>query len=65
MISTIVLAMNWKKSNVSTVKQFDSAYKCGQHIKGKEGSESQPDSYRSIAKFLSKNGKVASFLLSC
>jgi len=50
---SVVLARSWLQSKCSTVNSFNSARKCGSHPKGKEGSESSPDSYRSIAKFLS------------
>lgn len=59
-----VLARAWLGTGAGTVKQFDSAYKAyksGSHKKGKEGSEPLPDSCRSIAKFLSKQGKTISY----
>ena len=57
-----VLARSWLESKVKTVKQFDSLKKTGIHPKGKKGgSEPLPDSCRSIAKFLSKQGKAISY----
>ena len=59
---SILLAKRWLQSKVKTVNQFNSLNKTGFHPKGvKGGSESLPDSYRSIAKFLSKNGKTISY----
>jgi len=53
-----VLARAWKQSDATTVKQFDSGYKSGKHIKGVSGSVPQNGSYRDIADFLSKKGKA-------
>jgi len=61
---SIVLARAWQESKASTVNQFNSATrKIGLHRKGLEGSEPAPDSYRSIANFLSKEGKTISYPL--
>jgi len=58
---SIVLARNWLQSKATTVNQFNSSHKTGTRKKGVSGcSESLPDSFRSIATFLSKNGKAAS-----
>jgi len=58
---SIILARSWLESKASNVKQFDNTMKKDKqgitHVKGTEGSIQTPDSYRSIAKFLSKNGK--------
>jgi len=56
----IVLSRNWLQSKCSDVKQFNNMLNV---IKGKQGFQEikQPDSYRSIAEFLSKNGKAVSY----
>ena len=62
-LESVVLARNWLGSKSLTVNQFNSElkkHKSGDHSKGVWGTESQPDSYRSIGKFLSKNGKAVS-----
>jgi hypothetical protein len=53
---SIVLARNWLQSGANDVKQFYNT------VKGKKGFQAVqlPDSFRSIAKFLSKNGKAIS-----
>jgi len=56
----IVLSRNWLQSKSSTVKQFNNRA-IGSGDKGLKGSIPQPDSYRSIANFLSKNGKAVSY----
>ncbi len=59
---SVVLAHNWLGSKVKTVKRFDSLKKTGFHPKGiKGGSEPLEDSHRSVAKFLSKEGKSVSY----
>jgi len=54
---SIMLARGWLQSKVPTVKQFHNRLKDGTL----QGSEPQPNSYRSIANFLSKNGKAVSY----
>jgi len=54
---SIILARYWLQSKAPTVKQFHNRLKNGTL----QGSEPQPDSYRSIAKFLSKKGKTLSY----
>ena len=51
------MAWNWLHSKSSDVKRFDNI------IKGKKGFQSvvKEDSYRSVAKFLGKNGKAISY----
>lgn len=59
----IVLARDWLQSGETTVKSFDGGFvkhKGGISGKGVYGSKPQPDSFKSIAKFLSKNGKAVS-----
>ncbi len=63
---SVVLAHNWlqikSRGQKVTVKRFDSEMKRGgKHIKGLWGTKPQEDSYRSVAKFLGKNGKAISF----
>lgn len=60
---SVVLARAWKQSGCTRVNQFNTWFKDGRKsnaVKGVEGFVSVPDSYRSIAKFLSKNGKAVS-----
>lgn len=54
---SIVLARQWLQSGSNDVKLFHNI------VEGKKGFQSitQPDSYRSIANFLSKNGKAVSY----
>ena len=60
--SSIILSRNWLQSKALTVKQFNSETKKGGiHKEGLHGTETQPDSCRSVAKFLSKNGKTISY----
>ena len=59
---SIVLARGWLQSGTNTVKQFNSEFKSGKHIKGLHGTEPQEDSYRSVAKFLSKKGKAVCYV---
>ena len=54
MIEGTVLARNWLTSKFSTVKQFNNRA-IGSGDKGLKGSNPEPNSYRSIANFLSKN----------
>lgn len=56
----IVLARNWLRSNETDVKQFNSHLSDGR----KAPLQNLPvdDSYRSIANFLSKNGKAVSYV---
>jgi len=56
----IVLARKWLRSNETDVKQFNSHLSDGR----KAPPQNQPvdDSYRSIAHFLSKNGKAVSYV---
>ena len=56
----IVLARNWLESNVVDVKQFNSKRKDGQEKRPQNYPKSV--SYRSIANFLSKNGKAVSYV---
>lgn len=59
---SIVLAREWLQSKSKTVKQFNSLNKTGFHPEGKKGGgEPLLDSFRSIAKFLSKQGKIISY----
>ena len=51
-----MLTRGWLNTNVQCVKQFDTL----NVEKGKKGFQSEPDSYRSIANFLSKKGKTIS-----
>ena len=53
----VILAYNWLQSNAPTVKRFDNRLKNGT-LRGSKPSE---DSYRSIAKFLSREGKTISY----
>lgn len=53
---SIVLARGWLQSGATGVKQFHSHLKDGR--KCPPQNQQQEDSYRSIAKFLSKNGKT-------
>jgi len=55
----IVLARNWLQSGETDVKRFNTCLKDGR--KAGEQHQPQPDSYRSIATFLSKNGKAVSY----
>jgi len=51
---SVVLARSWLQSKATTVNQFNSSHKTGKRKEGISGcSEPLPDSYRSIAKFLS------------
>ena len=62
---SILLARSWLQSKALTVNQFNSELKKhtgGNHSKGVWGTESLPDSFRSIATFLSKNGKTISYV---
>lgn len=65
-MESCVLARAWLQSRVSTVKEFAGTmkekHKTGIHKKGIEGSLPQPDSYKSIAKFLSQKGKAISYV---
>ena len=55
---SILLARGWLTANVPTVQLFDSRFD-SRNDKGQLlGSNPQPNSCRSIAKFLSKNGKT-------
>lgn len=56
----IVLARQWLQSKCQHVKQFNKQY--SQVQKGKKDFQVVPDSYRSITKFLSKNGKAVSYV---
>lgn len=58
---SIKLARSWLQSKAGDVKQFNNMLNVR---KGKQGFQSiqSPDSYRSIAIFLSKNGKVISYV---
>lgn len=56
---SIVLTRTWLESKVNSVKQFDKIKKTVTNPKG-AGRAPYPDSFRSIAKFLSKNGKTLS-----
>ena len=53
----VVLAYNWLQSKSPTVKRFDTRLENGT-LRGSKPSE---DSYRSIAKFLSREGKTISY----
>jgi len=53
-----LLARDWLSSEAQTVKQFYKLYP--QIQKGKKGFQECPDSFRSIAKFLSMQGKAIS-----
>jgi hypothetical protein len=50
--------VNWLQSKAGTVKQFNSAFKSGKHMKGIAGSIPQNGFSRDIGKFLSKQGKT-------
>lgn len=54
----IVLVREWLRTGVNRVNQFDTARKQNRDRKGKY--QEVDDSYRNIAKFLSKNGKAVS-----
>lgn len=56
---SVVLARNWLQSGETDVKQFNSHLSDGR--KAPPQNQPQPDSYRSIATFLSKNGKTVSY----
>jgi len=56
---SIDLARHWLQSNAQTVNQFNSLSKRGK-VEGR--GNVGPDSYRSIAGFLSKNGKAVSYV---
>jgi len=65
--ASIILARTWLQSGANTIKQLygvmNKENKSGLHPKGKfGGSLPQPDSYMSIAKFLSKNGNAVSHM---
>jgi anti-sigma28 factor (negative regulator of flagellin synthesis) len=53
---SVVLARSWLQSKVTGVNQFNTVLK--QQRKNNGTFDSSPDSYRSIASFLSKNGKT-------
>ena len=57
---SIVLARGWLQSGVSGVKQFNTVVK--QTRKDNGTFDKQEDSYRSVAKFLSKNGKAVCYV---
>ena len=54
----MVLARSWLQSQCQSVKQFNTL----NVQKGKKDFQVIPDSYRSIATFLSKNGKAVIYL---
>ena len=56
----IVLVRDWLNSGMTDVKQFNNGWKQQTNNKGQFTSDVNPTSYRSIAKFLSKNGKAVS-----
>jgi hypothetical protein len=58
---SIVLARAWLQSGVSNVKQFNRTQLSKRGREG-EGRPQEEDSYRSVAKFLSKNGKTISYV---
>ena len=53
---------HWLQSKVADVKQFNNGWKQKRKNNGTFTSDSSPDSYRSIATFLSKNGKTISYV---
>jgi len=57
---SVVLAHNWLQSKATSVKRFDSRYIQLGGKSGLKGSKPSEDSYRSVAKFLSKEGKSVS-----
>jgi len=58
-VGIVNLARNWLQSGVTDVKQFNSHLSDGR--KAPPQNLPQPDSYRSITKFLSKDGKTISY----
>lgn len=63
--ASIILARTWLESGASSVKELNTWFKDGRKsnaIKGKEKFQELPDSYRSVSKFLSKNGTVMSYV---
>jgi hypothetical protein len=55
----IALARQWLQSKCDGVEQFNTVLEQKRNDKGQ--FESKPDSYRSIANFLSKNGKAVHY----
>jgi hypothetical protein len=60
MNQSVVLARDWLQSKVDSVNQFDKNLTMSKRSikEGKPTGSNEPDSYRSIAKFLSINGKT-------
>ena len=55
------LSRAWLQSGCTDVKQFNNGWKQQRDTQGKFTSDKCPDSYRSIAEFLSKKGKAMSY----